>query len=754
MNKKTIRIILVAIWILFLAGTISIFSLFSMVKNDFNGWFGGLPSLQDLEKPDPDLSSELISADGVSLGKYYRKNRTPVSYEELSTELVNTLLVTEDIRFKEHSGIDLKGLVRAVIGKLTFQFKGGGSTITMQLAENLYKTSSANRGSLYDFSGVGQIITKLKEWIIAVQLEESYTKEEILAMYLNTVEYGSNSYGIKVAAKTFFNKLPSQLTYKEAAVLIGSINAPTRYNPVYNPENAIEKRTEVLYNLHKYGLIDRVSFDTLKVSDLGLNYKVDNHNEGLATYFRSVIGRDLLAWSKDHGYDLYDDGLKIYTTIDSRMQQYAEEAMAQHMDTLQEVFFNHLNGDMPWIDKDGNEMEGFLQDAIKRTSQYRALSSQFQDDKDSIDYYLNLKRPMTVFSWEGEKDTLFSAYDSLSYYKHFLQAGFMAMDPKNGHIKAWVGGVDHKYFKFDHVRYGKRQPGSTFKPFIYTVAIDNGWSPCFPVVDAPITIAIPGQEAWQPDNANGKFTGEKMTIRQAMARSVNSITAYVMDKVGPQTVVDYAHRMGIESDLAVVPSLALGVSDVSLYEMLGAYSSFVNKGVYTEPFYISRIEDQNGNIIQQFVPETREALNEQTAYVMLHMLKGTTEEPGGTGMALDRELRVNNEIAAKTGTTQNASDGWFMGVTKDLAAGAWVGGDERSIHFKYWPMGQGARTAMPIWEIFMKKVYADPTLGIEKGAFPKPVKPITVELDCSKYDGITQPNDSLRVDLIDEDDIM
>ncbi len=754
MNKKTIRIILVAIWILFLAGTISIFSLFSMVKNDFNGWFGGLPSLQDLEKPDPDLSSELISADGVSLGKYYRKNRTPVSYEELSTELVNTLLVTEDIRFKEHSGIDLKGLVRAVIGKLTFQFKGGGSTITMQLAENLYKTSSANRGSLYDFSGVGQIITKLKEWIIAVQLEESYTKEEILAMYLNTVEYGSNSYGIKVAAKTFFNKLPSQLNYKEAAVLIGSINAPTRYNPVYNPENAIQKRTEVLYNLHKYGLIDRVSFDTLKVSDLGLNYKVDNHNEGLATYFRSVIGRDLLAWSKDHGYDLYDDGLKIYTTIDSRMQQYAEEAMAQHMDTLQEVFFNHLNGDMPWIDKDGNEMEGFLQDAIKRTPQYRALSSQFEDDKDSIDYYLNLKRPMTVFSWEGEKDTLFSAYDSLSYYKHFLQAGFMAMDPKNGHIKAWVGGVDHKYFKFDHVRYGKRQPGSTFKPFIYTVAIDNGWSPCFPVVDAPITIAIPGQEAWQPDNANGKFTGEKMTIRQAMARSVNSITAYVMDKVGPQTVVDYAHRMGIESDLAVVPSLALGVSDVSLYEMLGAYSSFVNKGVYTQPFYISRIEDQNGNIIQQFVPETREALNEQTAYVMLHMLKGTTEEPGGTGMALDRELRVNNEIAAKTGTTQNASDGWFMGVTKDLAAGAWVGGDERSIHFKYWPMGQGARTAMPIWEIFMKKVYADPTLGIEKGAFPKPVKPITVELDCSKYDGITQPNDSLRVDLIDEDDIM
>lgn len=754
MNKKALRIIILAVWIVFIGGTVSVFSLFTMVKNDFNGWFGGLPSLQDLEKPDPDLSSELISADGVSLGKYYRKNRTPVSYDELSTELVNTLLVTEDIRFKKHSGIDLRGLVRAIIGKLTFSFQGGGSTITMQLAENLYKTSSANQGSLYEINGLGQFITKLKEWIIAVQLEKSYTKEEILAMYLNTVEYGSNSYGIKVAANTFFNKLPSQIEYKEAAILIGSINAPTRYNPVYNPENAQAKRREILYNLYKYGQIDKVAFDSLKVSDFGLNYKVDNHNEGLATYFRSVIGRDLLAWSKDHGYDLYDDGLKIYTTIDSRMQQYAEEAMTEAMDTLQQIFFNHLQGDAPWIDKEGNEMEGFLQDAIKKTSQYRGLSDRFEDNNDSIEYYLNLKQPMTVFSWEGEKDTLFSVYDSLAYYKHFLQAGFMAMDPKNGHIKAWVGGINHKYFKFDHVRYGKRQPGSTFKPFIYTVAIDNGWSPCQQVVDASVTIAIPGQEAWQPENANGKFSGETMTIRQAMARSVNSITAYVMDKVTPQTVVDYAHRMGIDSDLAAVPSLALGVSDVSLYEMLGAYATFVNKGVYTQPFYISRIEDQNGNVIQQFVPETREALNEQTAYVMLHMLKGTTEEPGGTGMALDRELRVNNEIAAKTGTTQNASDGWFMGVTKDLAAGAWVGGDDRSIHFKYWPMGQGARTAMPIWERFMTKVYADPTLGIEKGEFPRPVKPITVELDCSKYDNLTQPSDSLKVNLIDEDDIM
>ncbi len=759
MNKRTLRIIVIVLWVLFLGAAITIPSLFYMVKHDTNGWFGDLPSLQDLEKPDPDLSSELISADGVSLGKYYRKNRTPVTYEELSPELVNTLLVTEDIRFKKHSGIDLKGLLRAVIGKLTFQFNGGGSTITMQLAENLYSTSSANRGSLYKYSSVGQIITKLKEWIISVQLEQSYTKEEILAMYLNTVEYGSNSYGIKVAAKTFFNKLPSQLNYSEAALLVGAINAPTRYSPIMNPDNAMAKRTEVLYNLHKYGLLTRDTFDSLKTTDFGLTYLVDNHNEGLATYFRFVIRNFLLSWTKEHGYDLFEDGLKIYTTIDSRMQEYAEQAMKEHMDTLQSIFDDHwatLKSN-PWIDDNGNEIEGFIENAMKRTPQYRALVSNYGSESDSVEILLNKKKPMTVFSWDGEIDTVFSAYDSLRYYKKFLQAGFMAMDPKNGNIKAWVGGINHKYFKYDHVSQGKRQPGSTFKPFVYTVAIDNDYSPCYPVVDAPVTFAMPGQDppTYTPDNASGKFSGEVMTIRQAMARSVNSITAFVMKQVKPETVIEYARRLGIESPLAPVPALALGAGgDVSLQEMLAAYSTFVNKGIYTKPFFISRIEDENGNVIQQFVPETREALNEETAYLMLHMLKGTTEETGGTGLTIDRELRMDNEIAAKTGTTQNASDGWFMGVTKDLAAGAWVGGDDRSIHFKYWAMGQGARTAMPIWEKFMLKIYADPTLGYQKGPFDKPLKPISVELDCDKYNDVLQPTDSLRFDLIDEDDIM
>ncbi|WP_420576900.1 penicillin-binding protein 1A [Ekhidna sp.] len=755
MKQKLIKYSLRVFWIVFILGVLGIPTIFLMVKNDAFGWFGGLPSLQALERPDPDLSSELISADGVSLGKYFRKNRTPVTYEELSPELVNTLLVTEDVRFKNHSGIDLKGLVRAVIGKLTFSFQGGGSTLTMQLAENLFRTNTAEQGSLYKSRTLGQIITKLKEWIIAVQLEKSYTKEEILAMYLNTVEFGSNSYGIKVAASTFFNKLPSQLNYAESAVLVGAINAPTRWSPVLNPDNAHRKRTEVLWNLHKYGIIDRIRFDTLNRDSIELNYKVESQNEGLATYFRTVAKNYLVNWAIENGYDLFDDGLKIYTTIDSRMQQYAEEAVAEHMDTLQQIFNEHWKGENPWIDDDNNEIPEFLDMAIKRTDVYRSLRDRFGDQKDSINYYLNKKKKMRVFSWEGEIDTVFSSYDSLNYYKRFLQAGFMSMDPRTGYIKAWVGGINHEYFKFDHVQQGKRQPGSTFKPIVYTAAIDNGYSPCFPVVDAPVSFSLPGQDppTWVPQNSNGRFTGEVMTIRQAMAQSVNSITAFMMNRIGPSTVVDYAKRLGIESQLDAVPSLCLGAGgDVSIYEMVGAYSTFVNKGTHIKPFFISRIEDKNGNVIQQFVPDEQEAINEETAYVMLHMLKGVVEM--GTGRALDYELKLNNEIGAKTGTTQNASDGWFIGVTKDLVSGAWVGGDDRSIRFRNWAMGQGGRTALPIWERYMHKVYADEALGYEKGYFEKPTKPLNTVIDCELYKENTNPSDTVDYDVVDEDDFM
>ena len=753
--KKFLRYTLKVVWIVFILGVLGVPTIFLMVKNDSFGWFGGLPSLQALERPDPDLSSELISSDGVSLGKYFRTNRTPVTYDELSAELVNTLLVTEDVRFKDHSGIDLKALVRAVIGKLTFQNAGGGSTVTMQLAENLYKTSSVNKGSLYKNRAIGEIITKLKEWIISVQLEQSYTKEEILAMYFNTVPFGSNSFGIKVAAKTFFNKLPSQLDYQESASLVGSINKPTAFNPVLNPDRAKRKRTEVLWNLHKYGLIDRTLYDSLNNKELELNYLVENQNEGLATYFRTVARNFLIQWAKENGYDLFDDGLKIYTTIDSRMQQYAEEAVAESMDTLQQIFNVHWVGENPWIDDDNNEIPEFLEIAIQRTKVYKGLKAKYGEEKDSIEFYLNKKKNMTVFSWNGEIDTTFSSYDSLNYYKRFLQAGFMSMDPRTGYIKAWVGGINHKYFKFDHVKLGKRQPGSTFKPIVYAAAIDNGYSPCFPVVDAPVSFSLPGQDppTWVPQNSNGKFSGEVMTIREAMSRSVNSITAFMMNRIGPSTVVDYAKRLGIESRLDAVPSLCLGAGgDVSIYEMIGAYSTFVNKGTYIKPFFISRIEDRNGNIIQQFVPDEQEAINEETAYLMLHMLKGTVEI--GTGRVLEYSLKVDNELGAKTGTTQNASDGWFIGVSKDLVSGAWVGGDDRSIRFRYWAMGQGGRTALPIWERYMKKVYSDETLGYEKGYFEKPTTPLRTVIDCDLYEENSNPSDTVQYDVVDEDDFM
>jgi penicillin-binding protein 1A len=746
MNKR-IRKIIILLWAIPVFSFGGLMLLILMVQNDTFGWFGGLPSLQALERPDPALSSEIISSDGVNLGKYFRKNRVQVTYDELSPELVTTLLVTEDLRFKRHSGIDLRGMIRAFFGVITLSDRGGGSTITQQLAKNLY-TQNPDLSLEGKIGKLGRyprrLIQKVKEWIISIKLERAYTKEEILAMYLNTVEFGSNSYGIHVAAKTFFDKHPSQLNYQESAVLVGVINAPTRYSPVQNPENAMRKRTEVLYNLHKYGVIERALFDSLKTQPIELKYVVDNQNEGLATYFRTVIRNFLMDWCKQNGYDLFNDGLKIYTTIDSRMQRYAEEAMTEHMSKLQQTFEEHWGKQNPWIDDRGREIKGFLQDAIKRTDAYKNLKKRFVNKTDSIEFYLKKPRKMRVFTWDGEVDTTFSSYDSLKYYKRFLQSGFMAMEPHTGHIKAWVGGINHKYFKFDHVKQGKRQPGSTFKAIVYTEAIRQRYSPCMEVADNPVTFNIPGQDppTWTPQNANGVYSGETMTLRQAMAKSVNSITAYMMREVTPERVVDIAKRLGIESPLDPVPSLCLGVSDVSLYELLGAYATFVNRGIHTEPFFVTRIEDKNGNLLQEFVPKKREAINEETAYIMLYMLRGGTEESGGTGLGLSRDVRAGNEIAAKTGTTNNGSDGWFMGLTHDLAAGGWCGGDDRSIHFRNWAMGAGAKTAMPVWDKFMTKVYADPSLPYRKGSFPKPGKPLSVELDCNKYKQL--PGDSLE----------
>ena len=752
------------LWVILLSGITFIAIFIISVNYNVSNLFGGMPSLQDLEKPESELSSELYSSDNILLGKYFRYNRSPVKFDELSDELVTTLLVTEDIRFYNHSGIDLKGLVRATYGVIkniaTFGstgLEGGGSTITQQLAKNLFKIRREKKGKLSNVPFLGLVISKVKEWIVAVKLEEFYTKKEILAMYLNTAEYGSNSYGIKVAAKTYFNKEPSQLNYNESSIIVGLLNKPTKYNPFFNPENATNKRSEIFYNLYKYNIVDKTEYDSLILTDLNLNYKVQNQNVGQATYFRTVVRNYLISWAKENGYDLFSDGLKIYTTIDSKMQEHAEKAVINQMNRLQNIFSEHWDGRNPWIDEKGFEIKDFLKNNIQRTRYFKNLLK--NNDNDTIKTFelLNKKKKMRVFSWKGEIDTTFSIMDSLKYYKKFLQAGFVSIEPKTGHIKAWVGGINHKYFKYDHVKQGKRQPGSTIKPIVYAAAIDNGYSPCYPVVDAPVVFELPGQDPpyWRPDNHNGKWTGETMTLRQAMAKSVNSITAFMTKKLSPKTVVDYAKKLGIQSKLDPVPAVCLGAGgDVSLFDLVGAYSTFINKGIWTEPFFISRIEDKYGNLIQDFIPTKQEALSEETAYLMLHMLKGSKEEEGGTARGLNPELTFNNDVGAKTGTTQNASDGWFIGVTHNLVSGAWVGGDDRSIHFRDWVYGQGARTAMPIWQQYMLNIYADNTLNIEKGRFDKPTKKINVEIDCSVYNNeIRSDSSDLILDKIDASDI-
>jgi len=751
------------IWIAFAIMIVSIFLYVFAVKGDWFGLFGGMPSVKALENPENELASELYSADQVLLGKYYRpnSNRTPAQYQDLGINLTEALTATEDIRFDRHSGIDPKAILRAAAGVITFNRSGGGSTLSQQLAKNLFNTRQEDYdGSLLRIisnEDLKTIIQKSKEWIIAVELEKNFTKEEIMAMYLNTVDFGGNTFGINVASKTFFNTNPDSLSIQEAAVLIGLVQAPSYYNPVRNPENAKKRRDVVLAQMEKYDFISETVLDSLVKLPIEVDYEVQNQNVGLATYFRTVTGNFLRDWAEDNGYDLYGDGLRIFTTIDSRMQIYAEEAMAEQMKALQKRFMDHLGGREPWIDESKNVIPNFLEDRIKTTTLYSELLQQYRNYPDSIEIMLNLPKPMTIFSWEGEIDTVMSAMDSLRYYKHFLQSGFMAMDPHTGHIKAWVGGINHKYFKFDHVKYGKRQPGSTFKPIVYATAIENGYSPCYTLVDAKVTFDIPGNKKWTPENAMGKYTGQQMTIRKAMSNSVNSITAKMMEKVGPSEVVKMAKRLGIESNLEAVPALCLGVNDVSLFELVGAYSTFVNRGTHISPFFITRIEDKNGNILQEFPPKTFEAINEETAYLMLHMLKGAMEEDGGAALGLSYEVQAGNEIGAKTGTTQNASDGWFVGITKDLVAGAWVGGDDRSIHFRDWPSGQGSRTARPIWNSFMEKVYQNPETGITKGFFPRPLRNLSVEIDCDQYD-ITEDSDSLEmivpVNNINPDDIL
>ncbi|UXE65508.1 MAG: transglycosylase domain-containing protein [Chryseotalea sp. WA131a] len=716
------------------------------IKIDLFGLYGGMPSLAEIENPDNDLSSEILSADGVSLGRYFRYNhlkggnRSQIHFKDLSEDLVRTLVISEDHRFYDHSGLDFPAYIRVLKGMLTFSPAGGGSTLSQQLAKNLY-TMNPNKSLDGSLSKLGKyprrFIQKTKEWIIAIDLEENFTKEEIIAMYLNTTSFSGNIFGIKIASETFFKKSPDSLNLQESAVLVGMLQAPSFFNPKRNPQNSLRKRNEVLFKVYRHGykIGTPEKYDSIKTLPIELNYTDQNQNEGLATYFRTVLGNYLIRYCNDKGIDLYNSGLKIYTTIDSRLQKYAEEAMNEHMSVLQKLFNNEWKrrNRNPWVDEYGLEIKDFLNKRIKQSDAYKAYVEKYGENSDSLKIMLKLKKPMTIFTWGGERDTLFSSFDSLNYYKRFLQSGLMSMDPNTGHIKAWVGGFNHKYFKFDHVRQGKRQPGSTFKAFVYGLAMENKYSPCYKLKDISPQFTIPNQPPWYPFNADGtKGSGKEMTIRKAMAQSINSITAQMMQTLGEENVVDFAHRVGIESKLDAVPSLCLGTSDVSLFELVGAYSTFVNGGINTEPFFITHIEDKNGNVIENFVPKTKQAIDEQTAYKMVYMLKGGVEEQGGSSVGLNRELKIDNEIGGKTGTTNDASDGWYMGVTHNLVTGVWVGGDERGVHFPSWDFGQGGKTARPIWEKYMLKVYADPKAGIAKGYFKRPTSGVDVSIECAK----------------------
>lgn len=733
------------IWILFLCIVLGLpLYIFTVSQNPFN-LFGEMPSLKAIENPSNDLSSELISADGESLGRYFRYNRSQVTFDQLSPHLVNTLLYSEDHRFYDHAGMDFWAYPRVFWGLLTFNSAGGGSTITQQLAKNLFTINPELDGHIAKLGRYPRrIIQKTKEWIISIHLERNFTKEEIITMYLNTNEFSSNAYGIKVATETYFGKQPDSLNIQESAVLVGMCQNPSLYNPQRHPNNSLRKRNEVLRKLVIHNYITEGQYDSLKALPINLNFAVQNQNLGSATYFRSVLRNDLMEWCKEHGYDLWESGLKIYTTIDSRMQKFAEEAMTEHMAVLQKEFAAQwkLRGSNPWVDENsGHEIKTFLQKKIKRTETYKNLVARYGEGSDSIDIMLNLKKPMTVFSWKGERDTVFSSMDSLKYYNWFLQSSLMSMDPETGAIKAWVGGINHKYFKYDMVRQGKRQPGSTFKPFVYGKAIEDGYSPCQELLDIAPTIKVPGG-TWTPKNSDGSGgTGEKFNLRQAMAQSINSISAQLIAKVHPVNVVEFAKHAGIESQLTAVPSLCLGTSDVSLYEMVSAYCSFVNLGIHVDPYYITRIEDKNGNVIENFVPQTKQAMDERTAYKMVYMLQGGVQERGGTSAGLSYAVKVDNEIGGKTGTTDNASDGWYMGITHNLVTGVWVGGDERSIHFPNWYFGQGGKTARPIWDKYMNKVYSHPETGYGKGQFKRPSAKLDMTLDCSQY----ASQDSLQV---------
>ncbi|MBD3723871.1 MAG: penicillin-binding protein [Flavobacteriaceae bacterium] len=702
------------------------------------GLLGSMPSFEKLENPDSNIATEIISSDGEVIGKFYAENRVPVKFQDLPPHLVNALVATEDERFYEHSGIDGRGTIRAVVKLGT---DGGASTITQQLAKLLFHGEGSK-------NIVMRILQKVKEWVIAVRLERQYTKQEILAMYLNEVDFLYNAVGIRSAAKIYFNKEPKNLTVEESAVLVGMLKNPSLYNPKKKEKNAFNRRNTVLGQMVKGGFITEAEKAKLSKDPIHLNFKPESHKEGNATYFREYLRDYMKKWVKDHPkedgseYDIYRDGLKIYVTIDSKMQQYAEEAVAEHMPILQNKFFDlaKSNKNAPFLNITTEETDRIMNRAMKSSERWRLMKDEGKSEEEIIKSF-DVKTEMKIFTWKGERDTIMTPRDSIRYYKHFLQTGMMAMEPQTGQIKAWVGGINYKYFQYDHVGQGARQVGSTFKPFVYSTAIEQlGMSPCDSIIDGPFTMPKGKwgiDQAWSPRNSDGKFRG-MITLKQALANSVNTVSAKLMDRVGPKSVVDMVHDLGVTSEIPARPAIALGAVEITVEEMVGAFSTFANQGVYVKPTFITRIEDKNGVVLDQIVPESKDVMNRDVAYAIVKLLEGVTES--GTGQRLrwggvsgltQYKYAFTNPIAGKTGTSQNNSDGWFMGMVPNLVAGVWVGNEDRSAHFRQTLYGQGATMALPIWGLFMDKCYKDENLTVSRGAFERP-KDLSIKVDCWK----------------------
>lgn len=692
------------------------------------GLFGRLPDLRALENPKSNQASEVISDDNVVLGNYYVQNRSNVRYDAISPNVINALIATEDIRFYNHSGIDFKRTFTVIFYNLLGK-RQGASTITQQLALNLFSKEGRSKNF------IKRLVQKSQELIVAVKLERQYTKEEILTMYLNTVDFGSyNTFGIKSAARTYFSTTPDKLEPEQAAILIGMLKGPSLYNPYRNPERAFLRRNTVIENMSKANYISDTEEERLKTIPLKLVFNPSDHNEGSAPYFRAVLKKDIQLTLEENSiykadgtpYDLDRDGLKIFTTLNSHMQNYAEQAQQEYLKILQLQFNNSWNGRDPFNFK---EAKSLIDQGMRRSDRYQQLKAEGKTEEDILQNFRTPAR-MSVFSWRGEIDTLMRPLDSIKYYKLMLRNAVMSMEPQTGYIRAWVGGTNFTHFKYDQVKMGTRQVGSTAKPFTYAVAIGNGgFSPCYTVANEPVSIDAGDGTDWTP-KAYNPIPGN-ITLKKALANSQNYVTAYMMKQVGQTAVATLTKNMGITSDVPAVPSICLGSFDASVYDMVGAYSVFVNHGVWTEPIYLLRIEDKNGNVIYERRPKVKVVLDEQTAYVMTDMLKAVVKE--GTGVRLGYKYKLTNPIGGKTGTTQNNSDGWFMGITPELVTGVWTGAEDRAIHFSSTNFGEGANTALPIFALYMQKVYADPTLKYTKGDFAQPKGGIATTIDCGAY---------------------